>query len=73
MNEDNLNLERLLSELESIVNMMEEDDLNIEESLKSYEKGIKLIKSAQDKLKKIEQKVELLSKDGVLEDFSNNE
>jgi len=73
MNEDNLNLERLLSELESIVNMMEEDDLNIEESLKSYEKGIKLIKSAQDKLKKIEQKVELLSKDGVLEDFRNNE
>ena len=73
MNEDNLNLEKLLSELESIVNKMEEDDLNIEESLKSYEKGIKLIKSAQDKLKKIEQKVELLSKDGVLEDFSNNE
>ena len=73
MNEDNLNLERLLSELESIVNMMEEDDLNIEESLKSYEKGIKLIKSAQDKLKKIEQKVELLSKDGFLEDFRNNE
>tara|TARA_B100000035_G_scaffold258526_1_gene228873 strand:+ start:700 stop:921 length:222 start_codon:yes stop_codon:yes gene_type:complete len=73
MNEDNLNLEKLLSELDSIVSKMEEDDLNIEESLKSYEKGIKLIKSAQDKLKKIEQKVELLSKDGVLEDFSNNE
>ena len=73
MSEDNLNLEKLLRELESIVSKMEEDDLNIEESLKSYEKGIKLIKSAQDKLKKIEQKVELLSKDGVLEDFSNNE
>lgn len=73
MNEDNLNLEKLLSELESIVNKMEGDDLNIEESLKSYEKGIKLIKNAQDKLKKIEQKVKLLSKDGVLEDFRNNE
>jgi len=53
MDEDNLNLEKLLNELESIVNKMEEDDLNIEESLKSYEKGIKLIKSAQEKLKKI--------------------
>jgi len=70
---DNLNLEKLLTELESIVNKMESDNLNIEESLKSYEKGINLIKDAQNKLKKIEQKVEVLSKDGVLENFNKDE
>ena len=70
---DNLNLEKLLTELESIVNKMESDDLNIEESLKSYEKGINLIKDAQNKLKKIEQKVEVLSKDDVLENFNKDE
>ena len=70
---DNLNLEKLLTELESIVNKMEGDDLNIEESIKSYEKGINLIKDAQNKLKKIEQKVEVLSKDDVLENFNKDE
>ena len=70
---DNLNLEKLLAELESIVNKMESDNLNIEESLKSYEKGINLIKDAQNKLKKIEQKVEVLSKDDVLENFNKDE
>ena len=70
---DNLNLEKLLTELESIVNKMEGDDLNIEESIKSYEKGINLIKDAQNKLKKIEQKVEILSKDSTLENFNKNE
>ena len=69
---DNLNLEKLLTELESIVNKMESDNLNIEESLKSYEKGINLIKDAQNKLKKIEQKVEVLSKNDVLENFNKD-
>jgi|TARA_B110000285_G_scaffold28970_1_gene29156 exodeoxyribonuclease VII small subunit len=73
MTEENINIEKLLNELESIVNKMECDDLNVEDSLKSYEKGISLIKNAQSKLKKIEQKVEILSKEGVLENFNTNE
>ena len=73
MTEENINIEKLLNELESIVNKMERDDLNIEDSLKSYEKGISLIKNAQSKLKKIEQKVEILSKEGALENFNTNE
>ena len=73
MTEENINIEKLLNELESIVNKMECDDLNVEDSLKSYEKGINLIKNAQSKLKKIEQKVEILSKEGALENFNTNE
>ena len=69
----NINIEKLLNELESIINKMECDDLNVEDSLKSYEKGISLIKNAQSKLKKIEQKVEILSKEGALENFNTNE
>ena len=45
MTEENINIEKLLNELESIVNKMECDDLNVEDSLKSYEKGISLILS----------------------------
>jgi len=73
MAEENINLEKLLTELESIVSKMEGDDLNIEDSLKSYEKGIGLIKNAQSKLKKIEQKVEILSKGSALENFNSDE
>ena len=73
MTTENINLEKLIAELESIVNKMESDDLNVEDSLKSYEKGISLIKNAQNKLKKIEQKVEILSKDGNLENFNTHE
>ena len=51
MTTENINLEKLIAELESIVNKMESDDLNVEDSLKSYEKGISLIKNAQKKLK----------------------
>lgn len=73
MTTENMNLEKLIAELESIVNKMESDDLNVEDSLKSYEKGISLIKNAQNKLKKIEQKVEILSKEGNLENFNTDE
>ena len=73
MTTENINLEKLIAELESIVNKMESDDLNVEDSLKSYEKGISLIKNAQIKLKKIEQKVEILSKEGTLESFNTDE
>ena len=73
MTTENINLEKLIAELESIINKMESDDLNVEDSLKSYEKGICLIKNAQKKLKKIEQKVEILSKEGNLENFNTDE
>ena len=73
MTTENINLEKLIAELESIVNKMESDDLNVEDSLKSYEKGIILIKNAQKKLKEIEQKVEILSKEGNLENFNTDE
>ena len=73
MTTENINLEKLIAELELIVNKMESDDLNVEDSLKSYEKGISLVKNAQNKLKKIEQKVEILSKEGTLENFNADE
>ena len=52
---------------------MEDDNLNLEDSLKSYEKGIKLVKSAQESLKKIEQRVQILSNKNELKDFDSND
>ena len=73
MKDENINIEKVLSELESIVNKMEEDNLNLEDSLSSYEKGILLVKTAQENLKKIEQRVQILSKHNELKDFESND
>ena len=73
MKDKNINIEKVLGELESIVNKMEEDNLNLEDSLSSYEKGILLVKTAQENLKKIEQRVQILSKNNELKDFESND
>ena len=70
MAKENINIEKVLKELESIVVKMEDDSLILEDSLKSYEKGITLVKSAQESLKKIEQRVQILSQKNELEDFN---
>ena len=70
MAKDNTNIEKLLKELESIVTKMEDDSLNLEDSLQSYEKGIALVKLAQESLKKIEQRVQILSQKNELEEFN---
>ena len=73
MAENNINIEKVLSELESIVTKMEEENLNLEDSLTSYEKGIALVKTAQENLKKIEQRVQILAKNNELENFDSND
>lgn len=61
------NFEDALTELEQLVETMEEGDLSLEESLKQFEKGIALASSCQQSLQKAEQKVEqLIEKNGEL-------
>jgi len=62
-------LETNLKELESIVAKMEQGDMALEDSIKSYEKGMLLLKLCQDSLKEVEQKVLVLSSDNVLGQF----
>jgi exodeoxyribonuclease VII small subunit len=73
MEDKKINIEKVLSELETIVKKMEEENLNLEDSLISYENGITLVKTAQENLKKIEQRIQILSKNNELEDFNSND
>ncbi len=64
--------EEALSELESLVETMEQGDLTLEESLQSFERGVELTRACQRALKSAEQKVEILSAnttDAELEPF----
>ncbi len=70
------NFEAALTELEQLVERMEQGELPLEESLKSFERGIALTRQCQQALQAAEQKVQiLLEKDGktVVEDFNRDE
>ena len=55
-----INFEKALDELESIVEDLESGDLSLENSLKSFEKGIKLARQCREKLSQAELQVQKL-------------
>jgi len=54
------NFEGILSELESIVEKLENGQLPLDESLALFERGIKLARECETRLKNAQQKVEIL-------------
>ena len=60
-----VNFEKALDELESIVEDLESGDLSLDDSLKSFEKGNKLARKCQEQLSKAELQVQkLIEEDG---------
>lgn len=59
------NFDALLMELEQLVEKMERTDLTLEESLKTYQRGVELVKLCQDKLVAAEQQLKIFD-EGVL-------
>ena len=68
-----IDLEKALSDLETLVEELESSDLPLEKAMKKFEDGIRLTRSCQSALKDAEQKVEILLKSAggeeTLEDF----
>jgi exodeoxyribonuclease VII small subunit len=61
------NFEKALSELEALVEDMEQGNLSLEESLKRFEKGIALSTECQQALQNAELKIkQLVEKNGKL-------
>ena len=62
-----LNFEKSLTDLETLVERMEEGDLSLEESLKAFENGIRLTQQCQQALTQAQQRVQMLvEQDGAL-------
>ncbi|WP_417879323.1 exodeoxyribonuclease VII small subunit [Vibrio sp.] len=59
---ENMSFEASLTELDALVNQLENGDLNLEDALKKFERGIALARSSQTKLTEAEQRVEILLK-----------
>ncbi|MBU3003239.1 exodeoxyribonuclease VII small subunit [Paraglaciecola arctica] len=58
---ESLSFEQSMQELETLVSKMEQGDLPLEDALQSFERGIKLARHSQQKLKDAEQKVQILT------------
>ena len=57
-----MEFEKNLKALEDIVEKMSDDKLNLDSALKSFEKGMQLVKKCREDLTRAEQKVEKLIK-----------
>ncbi|MGI1679757.1 MAG: exodeoxyribonuclease VII small subunit [Cellvibrionaceae bacterium] len=55
-----IDFEKALSNLETLVTKMESGDLSLEESLRAFEEGVKLTRDCQSRLASAEQRVKVL-------------
>lgn len=73
---ENLSFEQSLTELEIIVQQLEQGDVSLEEAMALFERGLNLSQTNQSKLKDAEQKISILvNKNGqqAIEDFTVDE
>lgn len=62
--EDPKRFEASLSELEAIVERLEQGELSLEESLGAFERGVQLTRACQRALEQAEQRVRILTQEG---------
>ncbi|MCI6499152.1 MAG: exodeoxyribonuclease VII small subunit [Lachnospiraceae bacterium] len=53
-------IEKNFEELGKIIEMMDNDEVSLEDSFKLYEKGMKLVKQCNDKIDKVEKKINII-------------
>lgn len=62
-------LEQTFEKLEDTIGKLEQEDISLEESFKLYKEGMKLIRSCNDRIDKVEKEVLKLNEDGGLDGF----
>lgn len=67
---DDLSFREAMDELDAIVGALESNSLELEESLENYERGVKLLRTLQERLLRAQQKVDVLM--GELSDIPDD-
>ena len=62
-------LEQTFERLEETIGKLEQEDISLEESFRLYKEGMKLIKSCNDRIDKVEKDVLKLNENGELNEF----
>ena len=64
-----LSIEEAFDRLQETLTKLQDDSVPLEESFGLYEQGMKLVKYCNEKIDRVEKKVEKLNADGGLEEF----
>ncbi len=67
MSAKKFDLEKALSQLEKLVERLEQGDQSLETSLKAFEQGIELVRECQQTLAQAEQKIRVLTANNELD------
>lgn len=62
-------LEELMTEIEDILEKMDEKEISLEDSFLLYEEGMKKLKLCNDKIDQVEKKMLVINEEGNLEGF----
>ncbi|MFD2618349.1 exodeoxyribonuclease VII small subunit [Terrilactibacillus laevilacticus] len=69
-----LSFEEAMAKLETIVTRLEENDVPLEKAIDLFQEGVELSKQCQERLKKVEQKMDqLIEQNGEVKTFSIQE
>ena len=58
-----MSIEETLEALEMIIEKMEDRDSSLEETFVNYELGMKMVKSCNDKIDRVEKKIQVLAEE----------
>lgn len=74
MAEKKQKFEDKITELETIINELENGNITLEDSIEKYTKAMKLVKECDEELKSVEEKVnKIVLENGTLEEFKLEE
>ena len=65
-----LSIEETFTELDRIADELENGELSLEDAFSAYERGMKLLKSASEKVDSVEKKIKIISENGIEETLS---
>lgn len=68
-----VSLEENFNRLEEIIEKLESDDILLEDAFKAYSDGMKLLKTCNDQIDRVEKQVLKLTEEGQLEAFEDGE
>lgn len=67
--ETTFTLEEHFARLEETIGRLEEEDISLEDAFAAYSEGMKLLKSCNEQIDRVEKKVLKLAEDGGLEEL----
>ena len=64
-----MSIEESFAALDAMVKKLEDEDISLEDSFRTYEEGMKLLKSVNEKVCGVEKKMQELDGEGQIGDF----